>query len=350
MRSKSGNLSALKGFRFRRESMAITIAAAVILGVGMAPVYAAAADFSNDDPTAAIIAATPETVAAAANVAISDSGTSAIAATIADVSVTVPRDAARGIQLKSGDTSLSISLPAAQKANSSKRRRAGMVSYKNNDGTSTVPIVENDGSVQINTVIVSASAPTSYRYAISIPAGGRLTLNDAGQVSVLDSSNNWIAGVAPAWAKDATGKSVPTHYSIDGDILVQHLDLTSNAIAYPVVADPWFGIDIIDHTTWANTWQYSPTLQITPTWWGRYGAGPEANGAAWSETLSKTSRIGHPNPDTSAMQVQFDCHWQAVRLQAPNKPTWDLDTKLPWTDFANEVRYGCNYPTGNREF
>lgn len=187
------------------------------------------------------------------------------------------------------------------------------------------------------------------RYGVNLPEGGSLRKDSNGAISILDASGTWIGGAAPAWATDAAGKAVPTSYSIDGNELVQTVDLSSPDIAFPVVADPWFGIALIDHTRWANTWQYSPTLQIFPTWWGRH-TGVAANGAAWSEVLSKTARSGHPNPNTSAMRVQFDCHWYAVRTYAPNKPSWDLDSRLSYTSLSNEIRYGRNYPARKREF
>lgn len=83
---------------------------------------------------------------------------------------------------------------------------------------------------------------------------------------------------------------------------------------------------------------------MTPTWYGRYG--PIAAGwAAWSEITSKASKA-----NTNSMNTQFFCHWDAVRVYAPNKPTWDLDSKRPNTSLTNEIRYKCNYPDGGREW
>lgn len=46
-----------------------------------------------------------------------------------------------------------------------------MVSYDNNNGSLTVPVVQKDGSVQVNTVIESPSAPTRYAYPVELPDG-----------------------------------------------------------------------------------------------------------------------------------------------------------------------------------
>ncbi|MEJ9209242.1 hypothetical protein [Paenibacillus larvae] len=45
-----------------------------------------------------------------------------------------------------------------------------------------------------------------------------------------------------AWAKDANGNDIPTHYEIRGNDLVQKVEFNENT-AFPVVADPnWFQI------------------------------------------------------------------------------------------------------------
>lgn len=329
--------------------LGLIVAITATLAFTISPAWADSAT-SPDNPITAVSAATPETVEKAAAVNTSDSGTEAINSTVNNVKVKVPSEATAGIEVEKGSTRIRVDLPFATKADKSKKRGNGIVSYDNRNGSVTVPVVLKDGSVQMNTVIQNAAAPSSYSYAITVPTGGSLRLEKDGSVSILDSNASWKAGIAAPWAKDSKGANLPTYYTVSATTLTQTVDLSVKNITFPVVADPWLGIDLIDHTTWGNLWQYSPTLEVFPTWWGRYGAGAPANGAAWSETLAKTSRSGHPNPNTSSMQVQFDCHFQVVRIKAPNKPSWNLDTKLPWTDFANEVRYGCNYPTGNREF
>ncbi len=44
------------------------------------------------------------------------------------------------------------------------------------------------------------------------------------------------AVIAPPWAKDASGKALPTHYEVAGATLIQNVDTTG--AQYPVVADP----------------------------------------------------------------------------------------------------------------
>jgi len=85
---------------------------------------------------------------------------------------------------------------------------------------------------------------------------------------------------------------------------------------FPVVADPWLGVNYIDHTEWADLWEWNPTLMVYPTFWGRV-AGPEMGWIVWEEALDKTEREGYPDPDTSTMRNQFYCHYDFVRLRRP---------------------------------
>ena len=73
---------------------------------------------------------------------------------------------------------------------------------------------------------------------MTVPVGAvLLPLTDGGAV-IVDSEGVVVAVVAPAWAVDANGQAVPTHYRIDGTTLVQVID--HHGAAYPVVGDPYW--------------------------------------------------------------------------------------------------------------
>lgn len=109
--------------------------------------------------------------------------------------------------------------------------------YDNRNGSSTVPVIGEDGGVRINTVIENASAPREYSYPIELPGGATLTLNEDGSVSAANSDKSYEAEIAAPWAKDANANSVATHYEVDGSILTQVVDFDATT-AFPVVADP----------------------------------------------------------------------------------------------------------------
>ena len=41
------------------------------------------------------------------------------------------------------------------------------------------------------------------------------------------------------------------------------------------------------------------------------------------------------------MQTQFYCHWDAARLYAPNKPSWNVDFERPNASELTYINYGC---------
>lgn len=218
----------------------ITASAAILCAAGLAvaaDVPAVAAE-AAPDPLAAVVAATPATVANAATVSTSESGTKALDGTIGATKVTVPTDPAAGISLGAGAEAISIGLPFAEHADSATVEAPGVVSYDNNNGSITVPVVENDGTVQINTVVNDADAPHRYTYPLEVPVGQSLRLNDAdGSAYVAGEDGTASALIATPWAKDADGNPVRTHYEVQGNTLTQVVDFTRTT-AFPVVADP----------------------------------------------------------------------------------------------------------------
>jgi Protein of unknown function (DUF2599) len=287
-----------------------------------------------------------------AKVQLLSEGKNVVSYQIGSREVDVPRTVSDALTVSLGSNkTLKLDLPSVAKSGLARLVADGIVAFDNGNSSVTAPIVKADGSLQLTTILLDRNAPNVFAYPFTLPSGCKLQLEKEGGVSILDQSGNWVAGIAPAWARDATGRNLNTDYQVQGNTLFQRVDTQSGAVAYPVVADPWLGVDLIDHTTWNDAlWSYSPTLMVFPTIFGRYLSSALALNAAWSETLDKTARRGHPNPDTPAMRVQFDCHYMAVRVTSPNKSSWNLDSKLPWTDFLTEVNYGCNYPVSTPTF
>ena len=90
--------------------------------------------------------------------------------------------------------------------------------------------------MQVLVVIDGPDAPTEYRFDTTVPAGAVLLPSTDGGAAVVDAEGLVVAVVAPAWAVDANGQPVPTHYRVDGTTLVQVID--HHGAAYPVVGDP----------------------------------------------------------------------------------------------------------------
>ena len=82
-------------------------------------------------------------------------------------------------------------------------------------------------------------ADESCAYPLTLPAGHSLVATTDGGAWVVDATGTVKAAFEPAWAKDAAGRSMPTHYSISGNTLTQVVEHGGVAdITSPVVADP----------------------------------------------------------------------------------------------------------------
>lgn len=105
------------------------------------------------------------------------------------------------------------------------------------------------------------SAPQSYEFSFDLAPGWWLSADGSGGVAILDRRGNQVGQVAAPWAIDANGVSVPTHYELDGKVLVQKVDHIG--AAHPVLADPSI-------TLGSNVYVWYWGWEIT--WWGSVSA------------------------------------------------------------------------------
>lgn len=260
---------------------------------------------------------------------------SAIQAVTAGASVAIPKDASDGVTLSSTDGSkpaIDISLPNADAADDAEQVAPGTVAYPANNGSANAVQATEDGGVRMLTVIDNPNAPTTYTYKVTVPDGGHLELNDEGGAIVVDANSQTVAMVAAPWARDANGQAIKTYFTTDGQTLTQYVEHNVTGVAYPVTADPWFGVRLIDYVRWNGG-----TLQVYPTTFGRYWAGYAARWTAWDEVVKKA-----PGANRQNMADQFYCRWDFVRYRAPNKPSWNLDSWRPNVGYWQTVRDRCN--------
>lgn len=239
-------------------SVCATVVGMCVVG-GTLTGFSADADTVNAaDAVAAVLRVAPEAISDLAKT--TSDADAAAQASVSGVDVAVPKDASDGVQL-SGGAELTIGLPFADQAsNAADSPKAGVVVYDNNNGSSTVPVTHTDGTLQITTVIENANAPKRYDYPISMPAGASLTQDAKGTVAVVTADGSPLRVFGEAWAKDANGKTVPTHYEVHGNTLTQVVEF-SEATAFPVVADPSTGV-----------YSYNCILQNGSNYWIAPGA------------------------------------------------------------------------------
>lgn len=164
------------------------------------------------------------------------------------VTVSFPNNASSGsIGIESASaTTLTMGLPIANQG-ADPQVVDGAVVYDSGDGSQIVTSLGENGELTTLSVISDANAPDSYAYEMGVPDGGSLELGEAGDAAVLGADGTTIAYSPAPWAKDANGATVPTWYTVEGNTLVQHVDLASPSIAFPVVADPQW---------WTEWWGY----------------------------------------------------------------------------------------------
>ena len=130
---------------------------------------------STSDVVDAIAAVDEALIDNAADVEPSNGGEFAIDASIGKAELTVPTDPADGITIESERGALTVELPFAAEASEATSGGPGVVLYDNQNGSTTAPIANDDGSVQVNTVISSPDAPICLHLLFRPPLldGGR---------------------------------------------------------------------------------------------------------------------------------------------------------------------------------
>jgi hypothetical protein len=343
----------------RTSTMSASLLAVGVLILGLA-VPAHAEDEPSSDVVSVLSDITSESTSPitdvlenVAQVATDSVGDTAIDADIGGVNISVPTDPSDPVSLESSTGNvITIELPFADVAAKAEVVAEGVVSYDNNNSSITAPVVKDDGSLQVTTIIQDASAPTEYAYELTIPQGATASLADDGNVVFLGFDGTFVGGVTPAWAKDANGVSVPTHYVVVGTTLTQVVEHTGGDFAYPVVADPWLWTQLFNsfyRGSWHGDYTYNGTVTLGGAiiLSGGGGIGGHALGvtvfltAGWDEWKAKWAAI----TNKSTLRQQYECHvvggiytlpftgpYNLERAQT-NRPNWPVDV----------VRHHCNW-------
>jgi len=222
--------------------------------------------------------------------------------------VTIPGNVALPVELGS----IAVLLPFSETRASSNRVAPGITSFNNHNGSTTAPIVKSDGSVQITTIIESADAPREYIYKLKLPEGAVAHRDSESGAVLVTVGEKLVLGIAPPWAFDAGGKEVPTSYQMRGSELVQFVDHSSGQHRYPIVADPWLGINLFQYGT-VTTENGQPKVNLLPSGWGASMWASVSghiimNTAGWDEARSRWSQIRSALDSKATMRQQYECH------------------------------------------
>ena len=239
--------------RFLALLTAATLAAA--LGATSAAQAAEPADLDIDLSANSALA---EAVESAADLPVDIGAADVIDASVAGVEVAVPSDPADPVQIGAPDgASFEITLPALDEIADAEIVN-GTVAYQSIDA-SIVPVLREDGTLQVLAVLENSDAPRSFSYQFGLD-GGRLEPLDDGGFVLLDDRGDELGRAAAPWAIDADGREVPTHYEIDGTTVRQVVEPALDA-AYPIAADPALTVTTYEYKVTGVSTSTKPNYQ-----------------------------------------------------------------------------------------
>lgn len=229
----------------KKKIKSITLACTLVASVFAADntVASAAAPPTNGNGDAEQVTEQLESVGAVEQAAPLDESAEGFVASVADTEVNIPTDAADTISVEGTNQTVEVGIPGSE--NPDAVAIGDQVVYPSIDvDTDMVAQATEDGGVQMILAIQSDAAPEEFGFPFE---GSTLEMNEDGSVNVsqnIDLGEGEIVPavvglVEPAWAVDANGNEVPTQYRIEGDTLIQVVDVGPET-AFPVTADPKF--------------------------------------------------------------------------------------------------------------
>jgi hypothetical protein len=348
-----------------KKQLGITIAVLLAFTVG-SPVRAEESNSSTTMKTLAELTSRSQSAATSvlANLGkteLSGSGRFVLTARNQGVTISLPRNSSDSLQVISAKGDLiGVGLPFAENAASEERRSGSVVSYDNKNSSVTVPLIKDDGSLQLTTVLSDLEAPSIFDYEFTLPTGSRIVT--LGQGLAFMNGNRFLGGLAAPWAKDSNGKDVPTRFSVEGTTVRQIVEHRSSKFAYPIVADPWLGLNIFSSIAISDAPQGGlPVVNLNLSTWGwsvylglsqgggvlGFAAGQVIlSTAGWDEAWGKGGAVQQALNKPSQRQ-QFDCH----ALGALTASDWNLEkfrlNRLNGNWRSGVLVHHCNWKTAD---
>lgn len=205
-----------------------------------------------------------------------------------------------------------------------------------------VPVPKSDGSVQTAAVLKSADAGEELLFKLRTPAGARASILETGEVIIVDAAGKMLAGISAPWAIDASGQEVSTWFELANGGLIQHVDHQSGNFVYPIVADPWLGIDLYGFPYVTEVQGKGYKINVTPTVWGMGTKGISTWFAHRDEVVTKLGSRSWRWTDT--IQEPFYCHIAGLPASLPE---FNMESWSPLVNWAHSlVAYKCNPHSG----
>jgi hypothetical protein len=351
--------------KFGKYPLAIAIALILAFTIG-SPVKAEELDSSATVKTLADLTSKSKGVATSVlsnlgKTELVSGGSFNVTARNMGVSISLPNRSSDLIRFESGkgDT-IGVGLPFGAIDSTATTLKAGLIAYGNRNSTVTVPIIKDDGSLQLTTMLNAVAAPEKFEYKFTLPQGSKIL--PMGQGLAFMNGNRFIGGLAEPWAKDAEGRDVPTRYEVSGNIVNQIIEHRASKFAYPIVADPWLGLNIFSSVTIGDKPQGGlPVVNLNlSTWgWSVYFGLSQGGGvlgfaagqailvtAGWDEAWGKGGAIQQALNKPSQRE-QFECH----ALGALTASDWNLEkfrlNRLNGNWRTGVLVHHCNWKTAD---
>lgn len=247
---KTGNFSVMR----IRTAISAVLASSLTAALAVTSAPAFAADGDTAVQAAAVVQQATGTQTIAASTA---TATSPAQATTGGVTVSTPENAGGQVAASApGTGSLSLGLPGRSDVEGVKTGEGTVVYPDAATATDLAVQPSTDGGASTLITLKNAQAPTTQRFTLNLPADTKAVEDGAGGYLLLrtlagGTAAQEVGHISAPWAKDANGQPVPTHYTLEGDQLVQTVETASNT-AFPVVADPHFTWGIITGTAYFN--------------------------------------------------------------------------------------------------
>lgn len=155
----------------------------------------------------------------------------------------VPWQADVGVYLSNGNDSLLVDLPGASERSEATPVAYGLNVYEDEVGGSNIAVQNTEVGATFFAEIVDANGPTEFPFALTLPVGGWIEDAGDGGFLIYAETGEVHSVIDPAYAYAADGQAVPAYYTLEGDVLVLHVEHDGTQI-YPILADPKISIAI----------------------------------------------------------------------------------------------------------
>lgn len=270
----------------------------------------------------------------------------------AHTTTSAPANSRGKLAFASAETSktLTIGLPTEVAQADAVLSSDGSVVYASDSASSSTVVQAFTNGVRISTTLASREAGTSFTYPLDLKKGSHIDIQDNGGVLIIGPDGSLLGGLLTPWAKDRNGASVPTHYAVHGNSVVQVIDGDPAVMAYPVIADPYWFQDLIAGSWWEVTYTYNGrqgwTDHVFPTVWAMQNPGnPLVAIFGWDELISKDTHH-YINTNVDGMSDQYQCHqilWGGiVKIIISGSPAYNLDEYRVHEGLAQTMVDKCN--------